>query len=230
MTGLTANTPSSVVAGGTTLALELAPYESRVLVLDDSAPTVADRRGRPTPRSLPIQGPWTVSVEGKPSRNISLPYSWADGAQTRFVSATFPVRFNARFELPVALGPRSRVVLDFGDGTAITPAPLKNGFQAALDAPIRDAATVRVNEHEVGRLWRPPYRLDITAAVRRGSNALELDVANTAMNAMAGRPLPDYRLLNQRYGVRFEPQDLDRIRPEPSGLLAVPSLVIEDVQ
>jgi hypothetical protein len=32
--------------------------------------------------------------------------------------------------------------------------------------------------------------------------------------------LPDYRLLNLRYGTRFEPQDMDEIRPVPSGLLA----------
>ena len=36
---------------------------------------------------------------------------------------------------------------------------------------------------------------------------------------MAGRALPDYRVLNQRYGVRFEPQDMDQIRSEPSGIL-----------
>jgi hypothetical protein len=39
------------------------------------------------------------------------------------------------------------------------------------------------------------------------------------MNAMSGMALPDYRLLNLRYGLRFEPQDMDRIAAQPSGLL-----------
>jgi hypothetical protein len=35
---------------------------------------------------------------------------------------------------------------------------------------------------------------------------------------MAGRALPDYRLLNLRYGTRFEAQDMDKVAPVPSGL------------
>jgi hypothetical protein len=30
--------------------------------------------------------------------------------------------------------------------------------------------------------------------------------------------LPDYRLLNLRYSMRFEPQDMDKVRPVPAGL------------
>ena len=50
-------------------------------------------------------------------------------------------------------------------------------------------------------------------------------MANTAVNYMAGRGLPDYRLLNQRYGKRFDPQDMDKILPVPSGLLGPIRLV-----
>jgi hypothetical protein len=42
---------------------------------------------------------------------------------------------------------------------------------------------------------------------------------------MAGRRLPDYRLLNSRYGVRFEPQDMDKIEPVPAGLFGPIKLV-----
>jgi hypothetical protein len=37
--------------------------------------------------------------------------------------------------------------------------------------------------------------------------------------ATTGRALPDYKLLNLRYGERFVPQDMDRVRPQTSGLL-----------
>jgi hypothetical protein len=36
---------------------------------------------------------------------------------------------------------------------------------------------------------------------------------------MAGRALPTYRLLHQRYGERFQPQDMDKVRPVTAGLL-----------
>ena len=44
-------------------------------------------------------------------------------------------------------------------------------------------------------------------------------MSNTAINHMAGRALPDYRLLNLRYGERFQPQDMDKVQPVTSGLL-----------
>ena len=51
---------------------------------------------------------------------------------------------------------------------------------------VNDIAVVRVNGQELATLWLPPYRLDITAAVKPGANALEVDVVNTWNNRLAG--------------------------------------------
>ena len=67
--------------------------------------------------------------------------------------------------------------------------------------------------------WAPPWRVDVTRVVKPGANELVVRVGNTALNAMAGRPLPDYRLLNLRYGERFQAQTMDQVKPLPSGLL-----------
>jgi hypothetical protein len=98
-------------------------------------------------------------------------------------------------------------------------------MQAWIDAPVREAAVVWVNDTRVGSVWCPPYAIDVSGALHAGSNRIRIDVANLAINAMAGRPLPSYRLLNARYGTRFEPQDMDKVRPEPSGLLGEIRLV-----
>ena len=60
-----------------------------------------------------------------------------------------------------------------------------------------------------------------------GRNTIRIDVANLAINAMANRALPDYRLLNLRYGTRFEPQDMDQVRAMPSGLLGPITLTFD---
>jgi hypothetical protein len=91
-------------------------------------------------------------------------------------------------------------------------------MQAWLDPPVREAATVFVNGRRAGSVWAPPYALAVRGLVQRGVNAIRIEVANTAVNHMAGRALPDYRLLNLRYGTRFEPQDMDKVRPVPAGL------------
>jgi hypothetical protein len=67
--------------------------------------------------------------------------------------------------------------------------------------------------------------VDISSLVHSGQNDLEIDVANLALNYMAGHSLPDYRLLNLRYGIRFEAQDMDKVQPIPAGLLAPVRLV-----
>lgn len=51
---------------------------------------------------------------------------------------------------------------------------------------LSDVATVRVNGKECGIAWTAPYRVDITDAVRKGKNTLELDVTNTWANALNG--------------------------------------------
>ena len=91
-------------------------------------------------------------------------------------------------------------------------------MRAWLDPPVREAATVFVNDRRAGSLWAPPYTLTVTDLLRPGANTFRIEVANVAINHMAGRALPDYRLLNLRYGTRFEPQDMDKVRPVPAGL------------
>jgi len=45
-------------------------------------------------------------------------------------------------------------------------------------------------------------------------------VGNTAINQLAGQSLPDYRLLNDRYGQRFVPQGMDHLQSLPSGIVS----------
>jgi hypothetical protein len=48
---------------------------------------------------------------------------------------------------------------------------------------VRECAEVRINGKAAGHLLWEPYRLEITALVKDGANALEVDVCNTMANA-----------------------------------------------
>jgi hypothetical protein len=91
---------------------------------------------------------------------------------------------------------------------------------------VREAAVIYINEQRAGSVWCPPYALDVTNLLRPGNNRIKIVVANLAMNYMAGRRLPDYRLLNLRYGERFQPQDMDKVQPIASGLFGPVRLVM----
>jgi hypothetical protein len=75
-----------------------------------------------------------------------------------------------------------------------------------------------VNGQRAGSLWHPPYRIDITSLVHAGDNRIEVRVYNTAINLLAGQPPHDYSALYAKYGKRFEPQDMENLKPIPSGL------------
>ena len=114
--------------------------------------------------------------------------------------------------------------MELGEGRPIVNAP-RGRQQALLEAPVREAAVVYVNDKRAGAVWSPPYAVDVTGLVTPGTNRIRLEVANLAVNSMAGHPLPDYRVLNERFGERFQMQDMNQIRPVPSGLLGPIRLV-----
>lgn len=213
--------------GGSTVALELAPYESRVIVFSNNlppAPSDANRRlsaSAPPVESIDLSENWRVSFgqNGSPVLMNQL-HSWTDDEATRYFSgvAVYEKEFNAPIDLLRSGVP---LRLDFGEGKPIPPQPLKAGMQAWLDAPVREAAVVYINEQRVGSVWSPPYSIDVTKFLRAGANRIRIEVGNLALNYMAGRRLPDYRLLNLRYGERFQPQDMDKVKPVSAGLLGM---------
>ena len=221
LTGVTRPADAVAAAGGTmTLPLDLEAYGSTVLVVARGpAPRIAPPPA-PTARTAPIEvrGPWTVTFPDgvAPPRTRDALASWDADDETRFFSGV--ATYETTVEIP-AIPRGATVALDFGAGRPLDANDRGPGMRTWLDAPIRDAAVITVNGQRAGSVWCPPYRLDITAFVRPGTNTLSIRVGNTALNHMAGRPLPDYRLLNLRYGERFQPQGMELIRPLPSGLL-----------
>ncbi|HWR50944.1 MAG TPA: glycosyl hydrolase [Bryobacteraceae bacterium] len=214
-------------ATGLTLALELEPYESLIVVFSKSAATRVASANPPaqTPEPMDLNTGWTVAFgDGKPVA-IDRLASWAESEATRFYSGL--ATYERKMTIPPAMLSKGLSVrIDFGDGKPLAePPPRGTGMQAQLDAPVRDAAAVYVNGRRAGSVWCPPYALDITSLLHAGENQFRVVVGNTAINHMSGRRLPDYRLLNLRYGVRFEPQDMDKVKPLPSGLLGPVRLV-----
>jgi hypothetical protein len=215
------------------LPLVLAPYESRVLVLSDSAGADApDAQGAPRVATLAdLGGGWELSFPGaggalaQPRKLASLT-SWPDDAATRYYSGIGS--YTREITLDAAQLKGARIKLDFGAGTPLATTPkVPAGMRAMLDSPIREAAVVYVNGQRAGAVWHPPYQVDISAQLRPGANRIEVQVANLSLNQLAGQERPDYRLLSARYGQRFVPQDTQLISPRPSGMLGQVRLLSE---
>jgi len=216
-------TPAQVrsgAAGVTTIALDIEPYGSRVIVFTRlaAAPSARRQGTAPLPAPIDISTGWKVTFgRSGPTVTMDTLRSWTDDEATQYFSGV--AAYEKSVTVPDALLANGNAVqLDFGEGRPIPQERLTNGMRAWLDPPVREAATVFVNGRRAGSLWAPPYRLTVTEMLRPGPNAFRIEVANVAINHMAGRALPDYRLLNLRYGTRFEPQDMDKVKPVPAGL------------
>lgn len=210
--------------------LTLTPYESRVLVFHDGQGTEAEAwRGEPVGGGqIDLSRDWQASFpELHHSVVMASLQSWTEAKATRYFSgrAVYTRDFDLA-EKELATG--RHYFLDFGEGTQLPAGdPRRPGTHALLEGPIREVAMVSINGQKAGSVWRPPYRVDVTALLRPGKNHLEIEVANTAINTLAGKSLPDYRLLNLRYGEKFSPQDMEHLEPLPSGILGPVTLMPE---
>jgi hypothetical protein len=77
--------------------------------------------------------------------------------------------------------------------TVTAPASwFKPGQHVWIDlGKVRDLAEVKVNGKSAGLVWAPPYRVDVTAALKPGVNKLEIAVTNEWTNRQIGdRSLP----------------------------------------
>jgi hypothetical protein len=206
-------------AGKNAVAIELEPYESRLIVFADTPST--------TPAPTQVAGAGSevdLSTDWKVAYGPSSTPETMTSLQLWSKPFSGVTTYSKSFDAPAG----SSFVLDFGKGTpSALPARMPaNGMQTWLDAPVREAAVVYVNGQRAGSVWCPPYRLDVSAFVKPGRNDLKIEVGNLAVNYMAARPLPNYRLLNLRYGSRFDAQDMNKIQIEPAGLQGPVKLLV----
>lgn len=210
--------------------LDLAPYESRVLVLADALPAAPSAPVAATTEIADLGRNWSLRFPGQPqARHLDTLRSWTIDAATRYFSGV--ATYEKDVELTAAQLKSPRVVLDFGPGTPLESTPkVPAGMRAMFDSPVREAAQVYVNGRHAGAVWHPPYAVDVTGLLRPGRNRIEVRVGNLALNALAGHALPDYRLLWARYGQRFVPQDTALVAPQPAGLLGPVKLLGADAR
>jgi hypothetical protein len=110
----------------------------------------------------------------------------------------------------------------------LSAANIHRGRRIYLDlGKVRDIAEVSVNGKPAGMTWAPPYRVDVTEALKPGVNRLEIKVTNEWTNRQLGDRLdPAHQILDEpplaARGDGFGPPPS---APVESGLLGEVTLV-----
>jgi hypothetical protein len=195
-------TAKAVKAAGSKLDLDLAPYESRVIVFSKESTPARAAPAAPLPTPIDVTGPW----------NDASAWVGFSGQKTYETTVTVPTS---------ALAAHRALYLNFGEGTAVNVRERRagSGMRAMLESPVREAAIIFINGKRAGSVWCAPYEVEIGGLLHAGANAIRITVANLAVNQMAKGPLPDYRALIAKYGERFQDQDMNSLQSLPSGIL-----------
>lgn len=217
-------TGSMLALESSEVQLQLAPYESTIVVFGARLPTEAVPTSVSRHVVADLSLDWQVTFAPlQLRRTLQKLVSWTDDASTRYYSGV--ASYARSFSVPNL---DARYVLSLGEGMPVPFDAKQRGGRAWLESPVREAAEVFVNGQRAGSIWAPPYELDITRYLQAGSNEIELRVGNLAINTLAGRAPPDYRLLNMRFGERFQPQDMENLQPLAAGLIGGPITVLAE--
>ena len=163
--------------GRTIVSLTLDPNDAVFVVFRKASTAPSRTIASPVETRLAaIEGPWNVAFQanrGAPAR-VTLPAlaSWHQSADAgvKYFSGT-------------------------GIYTKTLQAPaewFQNGAKLWLDlGDVKNIAEVTVNGKPLGIVWKAPFRVDVTSALKSGANTLEVKVTNLWVNRLVGDQQPD---------------------------------------
>jgi hypothetical protein len=129
------------------------------------------------PPALSVEGPWQLSFPPKLGAPATATFdhlmSWTESADAGVKYFSGTATYRKTVEIPAGdFGAGKKLFLDLGT--------------------VKNLAEVSVNGKSLGTLWKEPFRVDITTAVKPGDNELEIQMVNLWPNRMIGdQKLPE---------------------------------------
>ena len=167
----------------------------------DGSPAQFSVASVPTP--LELTGPWQLDFApngGAPARlNCERLMSWSDSSDPGVKYFSGVGTYTKTFDVPSTMtGTSRKLYLDLGKVAVI--------------------ADVRLNGKALGTLWKAPYRVEVTDALKPVQNVLEVKVANLWVNRQIGDELlPEDSDRNPNGTLKSWPPWLQEGKTSPTG-------------
>jgi hypothetical protein len=155
------------------------------------------------PEPLEISGPWEVRFapgRGAPEHaTFEKLISWSEHSDAGVKYFSGAATYSRKFNLPAGLvAPGKRLFLDLGKVAVM--------------------AEVKLNGKDLGILWKPPFRVEVTDACKPGENAIEVNVVNLWINRMIGdEQLAEDSERNPDGTLKSWPKWIEEGKPSPTG-------------
>jgi hypothetical protein len=178
-TGAVEQASYSTADGRTTVPLELTANDAVFVVFRKPAATAARTLKAPVETVLgAVEGAWQVAFQagrGAPEK-VTLPAlaGWEKNADAGVKYFSGTAVYTKTVEAPAEW---------FGKG---------GGLWLDLGA-VKNLAEVTVNGKAVGTVWRAPFRVEVSGALKPGANTLRVRVANLWVNRLIGDQQPGAR-------------------------------------
>ena len=165
-----------IADGRTNVKLSLTQHQSVfVMFLDKTEETKFSLPEKTSSVIAEVSGPWKVAFQekrGAPAEATfetlaSLTESEDSGIKYFSGAATYTNTFELKKK---AIKANETFILDLGD--------------------VKDLAEVTVNGKNLGVFWNAPFKVDITSAVKKGTNTIEVKVVNMWHNRLVGDVQP----------------------------------------
>lgn len=154
--------------GRVNVSLDLKPYESVFVVFGNTAPV-------------------GIATQLEPQNKIYVPNIKIERWEVNFPKVNLEITSDTLFDW----SKNENKMIKFYSGTAIYSSTFsfnENTFQTTKLSlgKVCNLATVKLNDIDCGTAWTAPYEVDITKALKKGENMLEIAVTNTWANAING--------------------------------------------
>ncbi|HEY7352391.1 MAG TPA: glycosyl hydrolase [Terriglobales bacterium] len=163
-------------AGRTTVPLSLAPWQTVFVVF--RKPAQASSRTLPRTVETPLatlEGPWEVTfppdLGAPPKATFEKLAEWNENSDQGIKYFSGTATYTKTFDAPKEwLASGTNVWIDLGD--------------------VKNMAEVLLNGTPLGLVWKEPFRVNLTGALKSGANTLEVKVTNGWANRIIGDRQP----------------------------------------
>jgi hypothetical protein len=176
VTGRIEPAPYNIAGGRTTVPLELEPNDAVFVVFRKAAAAPSRMAVKQAEIQLAsLEGAWEVSFQpgrGAPEKTtLDRLASWTENSDNGVKYFSGTATYTKAVDAPAAwFKTGSRLWLDLGD--------------------VKNLAEVSVNGKPLGVVWKAPFRIEVTSAMKPGENHLQVRVTNLWVNRLIGDQQP----------------------------------------